>query len=78
MAMNGRAMPNRRGGSTPERVPAFTVDLADGPRHVTGGATQGAERERLGARWWQIDKHLEAYAARRSMHTAEWSVSPAP
>jgi F420H(2)-dependent quinone reductase len=35
-----------------------------------GRAAQGDERERLWGRWQQIDKHLDAYAARRSRETA--------
>ena len=50
--------------------PEVTVDLADGPRHVTGRAAEGDERERLWARWRQIEKNLDAYASRRSMQTA--------
>jgi deazaflavin-dependent oxidoreductase (nitroreductase family) len=50
--------------------PDVTVDIVDGPRQVTGRAAQGDERERLGVRWRQIDKNLDAYAARRSMETA--------
>ena len=36
----------------------------------TGRAAQGNERERLWARWQEIDKNLDAYAARRSTETA--------
>ncbi len=50
--------------------PDVTVDLVDGPRPVTGRAARGEERERLWAQWREIDKNLDAYAARRSMETA--------
>jgi deazaflavin-dependent oxidoreductase (nitroreductase family) len=55
--------------------PDVTVDLVDGPRQVTGRAAQGDERERLRARWRQIDKNLDAYAA-RSMQTAVVVLEP--
>ena len=50
--------------------PEVTVDTVDGPRQVTARAAQGAEGERLWDRWRQLDKDLDAYAARRSMETA--------
>ena len=50
--------------------PDVQVDLADGSRTVTGRAAHGEERERLWARWREIDEDLDAYAARRSMETA--------
>jgi F420H(2)-dependent quinone reductase len=49
--------------------PEVTVDLVDGPRNVTGRAGHGEERERLWARWREIEGNLDAYAARRSMRT---------
>jgi deazaflavin-dependent oxidoreductase (nitroreductase family) len=58
--------------------PDVTVDLADGSRQVTGRAAQGDERERLWARWRQIDKNLDAYAARRSMETPVVVLEPRP
>jgi hypothetical protein len=49
--------------------PEVSVDLVDGPRQVTGRAAHGDERARLWARWRQIDKNLDAYAARRRVET---------
>ncbi len=46
-----------------------TVDLPNGPRQVAARAAHGEERARLWARWHDIDKNLDAYAARRSMET---------
>ena len=46
--------------------PDIRADLPDGPRLVRARAAQGEERERLWDRWRQIDKDLDAYAARRS------------
>jgi hypothetical protein len=45
------------------------VELVDGPRQVTGRAARGEGRERLWERWREIDKNLDAYAARRPMET---------
>ena len=56
--------------------PDVTVELVDGPRPFTGRAAQGEERERLWARWQQINKKLDAYAARRSMGTAVVVLEP--
>jgi deazaflavin-dependent oxidoreductase (nitroreductase family) len=70
MAMNGW------GGAEPawwlnlQAHPDVTVDLVDGRRPVTGRAAHGDERERLWARWQQIDKNLDDYAARHPMQTA--------
>jgi F420H(2)-dependent quinone reductase len=55
-----------------------TVELRDGQRQVTGRAAQHDERERLWEQWRQIDKNLDAYAARRSMETAVVVLEPAP
>jgi hypothetical protein len=53
-----------------------TVDLAGGPRQVSGQAAHGGERERLWARWRRIDKNLDADAARRSRQTAVVVLEP--
>jgi len=52
------------------------VELKDGPRLVTGRAAHGEERERLWARWREIDKKLDGYAARRSTETAVVVLEP--
>ena len=56
--------------------PDVTVDLVDGSRQVTGRAAHDDERDRLWDRWRQIDTHLDAYAARRSMETAVVILEP--
>jgi deazaflavin-dependent oxidoreductase (nitroreductase family) len=56
--------------------PDVQVDLVDGPRQVTGRAAVGEERARLWARWAEIDKDLDAYAARRSSETAVVVLAP--
>ena len=70
MAMNGWGDAEPAWWLNLQAHPDVTVDLVDGPRQVTGRAAHGDERDRLWARWRQIDKNLDAYAARRSMETA--------
>jgi hypothetical protein len=43
---------------------------------VRGHAATGDERSRLWARWGEIDKKLEAYAARRPSETAVVVLEP--
>jgi len=70
MAMNGWGDAEPAWWLNLQAHPDVTADLVGGPRRVTGRAAQGDERERLWARWRQIDKNLDAYAARRSIRTA--------
>ncbi len=70
MAMNGWGDPEPGWWLNLQAAPEVTVELVDGPRQVTGRAAEGEERRRLWAQWQQIDKHLDAYAARRSRPTA--------
>ena len=76
MAMNGWGDAEPAWWLNLQAHPDVTVDLVDGPRHVTGRAAQGEERERLWARWRQLNKKLDAYAARRSMETAVVVLEP--
>jgi deazaflavin-dependent oxidoreductase (nitroreductase family) len=69
MAMNGWGEGEPAWWLNLRAHPEIQVDLADGPRLVTGRAARGDERERLWARWREIDKNLDAYAARRSTET---------
>jgi hypothetical protein len=55
-----------------------TVDLADGSRLVQAHAAQGTERERLWARWQDVDANLDAYARLRSTETAVVVMRPRP
>jgi deazaflavin-dependent oxidoreductase (nitroreductase family) len=70
MAMNGWETEEPAWWFNLRAHPDARVELADGPRLVTGRAARGEERDRLWARWREIDKHLEAYAARRPSETA--------
>lgn len=58
--------------------PEATVDLADGSRFVQAHEAQGVERERLWARWQEVDANLDAYAALRSTETAVVVLEPRP
>lgn len=70
MAMNGWGDAEPQWWLNLQAHPDIQVVTKDGPRQMTAHAARGEERERLWARWREIDKNLEAYAARRSMETA--------
>ncbi len=69
MAMNGWGSTEPAWWLNVQAHPDVIVNLVDGPRHVTGRAARDDERARLWARWQQIDKNLDAYAARRPVET---------
>lgn len=56
--------------------PDAEAELADGPRLVTAREAEGEERERLWARWREINEDLDAYAARRSTDTEVVVLAP--
>jgi deazaflavin-dependent oxidoreductase (nitroreductase family) len=70
MAMNGWADGEPAWWLNVQACPEVTIDLADGRRSVKARAAHGEERERLWDRWREVDKNLDAYAARRSEETA--------
>ena len=78
MAMNGWATPEPAWWLNLQAHPEATVDLTDGHRTVIGRAAEGGERSRLWARWSEIDKNLDAYAALRSDETAVVILEPSP
>lgn len=78
MAMNGWGDAEPAWWLNLQAHPDVSVDLPDGPREVTAHAAEGDERERLWNRWREIDDHLDAYAARRSMPTAVVVLAPRP
>ena len=78
LAMNGWGQGEPAWWLNLQAHPDARVDLADGPRLVTAHAADGAERERLWGRWREIDKNLDAYAARRSTATAVVVLAPRP
>src|SRR5512132_2428183 len=59
MAMNGWGEGEPAWWLNLQAHPDAQVDLAEGPRLVSGRAAVGAERERLWSRWREIDKNLD-------------------
>jgi F420H(2)-dependent quinone reductase len=70
MAMNGWADPEPAWWLNLKAHPVANVSLASGSRSVRGRAAEGEERSRLWARWREVDKKLDGYAALRSGETA--------
>ena len=78
MAMNGWAEGEPAWWLNLRAHPEASVDVAGGQRPVRGRAAAGEERERLWARWREIDANLDAYAARRPAETAVVILEPSP
>ena len=76
MAMNGWGEGEPAWWLNLQAHPDIEVDLKDGHRLVTGRAAVGDERDRLWARWREIDDNLDAFAARRSGETAVVVLEP--
>jgi deazaflavin-dependent oxidoreductase (nitroreductase family) len=76
MAMNGWEKGEPAWWLNLQAQPHVEVELVDGPRLVTGRAARGEERERLWARWKEIDANLDAYAALRPRETAVVVLEP--
>lgn len=70
MAMNGWAEGEPAWWLNLQAHPEATVDVGSGRLPVRGRAAVGDERSRLWARWREIDRKLDAYAARRPSETA--------
>lgn len=70
MAMNGWGEPEPAWWLNLQAHPDVTIDLVGEHREVTARAAVGEERDRLWARWQEVDKDLDAYAARRPHETA--------
>ena len=70
MAMNGWGPAEPAWWLNLQADPDATVQTRDGERPVRAHRAQGAERDRLWARWAEIDRNLDAYAARRPDETA--------
>ncbi len=77
MAMNGWGDGEPAWWLNLQTHPLVEVEVADGPRQVIGRAARGEERDHLWARWREIDKNLDAFAARRSTGTAVVILEPA-
>ncbi len=78
MAMNGWGVGEPAWWLNLQAHPDVRVDLADGTRLVKARGAHGEERERLWSRWREIDKNLDAYAARRTTETAVVIFEPRP
>ena len=78
LAMNGWDDPEPAWWLNLQAQPDATVDLAGEARAVRARAAQGAERSRLWARWCDINRQLDAYAAKRSSPTAVVILEPRP
>lgn len=76
MAMNGWGPGEPAWWLNLQAHPDTTVRTRDGVRLVRARRAVGAERERLWARWAEIDKNLDAYAARRPTETAVVVLEP--
>jgi deazaflavin-dependent oxidoreductase (nitroreductase family) len=76
MAMNGWADPEPAWWLNLQAHPDVTVELKDGTRAVRGRAAEGAERDRLWARWREMGDDPVGYAWRRSRETAVVVLEP--
>ena len=76
MAMNGWGAAEPAWWLNLQTHPEATVQTRDGERQVRAHRAQGDERERLWSRWAEIDKNLDAYAARRPAETAVVVLEP--
>lgn len=70
MAMNGWGPAEPAWWLNLRSQPEATIQTKDGVRPVRARAARGAERQRLWARWAELDEHLDEYAARRPDETA--------
>jgi F420H(2)-dependent quinone reductase len=76
MAMNGWADAEPAWWLNLQAQPDVSVDLHGGSRAVHARAADKDERSRLWARWSDLDKDLDGYAARRSRETAVVILEP--
>ena len=77
MAMNGWGAAEPAWWLNLQADPRALVELAGGERRdVLGRAAVGDERERLWQGWRELDKDLDAYAARRPHETAVVVLEP--
>lgn len=76
MAMNGWGAPEPAWWLNLQAQPDVVAALPGEERLVTGRAAEGEERERLWARWAEIDRGLDDYAAMRPNETAVVVLEP--
>jgi deazaflavin-dependent oxidoreductase (nitroreductase family) len=76
MAMNGWAPAEPAWWLNLQAHPDAIAQTRDGARQVRARRAEGEERERLWARWAEIDNNLDEYAARRPTETAVVVLEP--
>jgi deazaflavin-dependent oxidoreductase (nitroreductase family) len=76
MAMNGWGAAEPAWWLNLQAHPGATAQTRDGARQVRARRAQGDERDRLWSRWAEIDKNLDAHAARRPTETAVVVLEP--
>jgi deazaflavin-dependent oxidoreductase (nitroreductase family) len=76
LAMNGWGEPEPAWWLNLQARPDARVELPEGWRSVRGRAAEGDERARLWATWQELDRDLDAYAARRPGETAVVVLEP--
>jgi len=76
MAMNGWAEPEPAWWLNLQAQPNVTAQLRNGTRAVRGRAAEGAERDRLWAKWREMGDDPDGYAWRRSKETAVVVLEP--
>lgn len=78
MAMNGWGEAEPAWWLNLQDHPVAIAQTREGRRRVRARRAQGAERDRLWSRWAEIEKNLDAYAARRPTETAVVVLEPLP
>jgi deazaflavin-dependent oxidoreductase (nitroreductase family) len=76
MAMNGWAEADPAWWLNLQAQPNTTVQLKNGSRAVRARAAEGAERDRLWARWNEFGDDVNSYAIRRPKGTAVVILEP--
>lgn len=76
LAMNGWGAAEPAWWLNLQAHPEAIAQTRDGVRHVRAHAAQGAERDRLWARWAEVDDNLDGYAALRPTETAVVVLEP--
>jgi F420H(2)-dependent quinone reductase len=76
LAMNGWAEAEPAWWLNLQAQPDTIAQLKDGQRAVRGRAADGAERDRLWAKWGELSENYDAWAAMRSGQTAVVVLEP--
>jgi len=76
MAMNGWGEAEPAWWLNLQAKPEAMIQVPGSRYAIVGRAAEGEERERLWARWSEIDDNLDGYAARRSGETAVVVLEP--